>query len=216
MPASLAVLCHFLFQLSGLRERCCPALQQSLHQQPESASYSQQTGTIQYTVSTMFIFVSESGLTLCGIFLIQSRIRRMWNDTVRRQTESSFIAADVNNTPTLNRGKHNCSFLFNLSIAQSVVQECYIYFSPSLTHYPQLRWETISLLIQCCKLMLEPLLMTRCWPRDTINPSPPQVHSVLCLCFQMCRTSYLYLFMFYLCTHSNLQNSYATSKNFNT
>lgn len=28
----------------------------------------------------------------------------MWNDTVRRQTESSFIAADVNNTPTLNRG----------------------------------------------------------------------------------------------------------------
>ncbi|XP_068177140.1 adhesion G protein-coupled receptor L1-like [Antennarius striatus] len=33
----------------------------------------------------------------------QSRIRRMWNDTVRRQTESSFIAADVNNTPTLNR-----------------------------------------------------------------------------------------------------------------
>ncbi|XP_045565863.1 adhesion G protein-coupled receptor L1 isoform X5 [Salmo salar] len=33
----------------------------------------------------------------------QSRIRRMWNDTVRRQTESSFIAADVNTTPTLNR-----------------------------------------------------------------------------------------------------------------
>ena len=29
----------------------------------------------------------------------------MWNDTVRRQTESSFIAADVNNTPTLNRGE---------------------------------------------------------------------------------------------------------------
>uniref|UniRef100_A0AAR2IVT7 Adhesion G protein-coupled receptor L1a n=1 Tax=Pygocentrus nattereri TaxID=42514 RepID=A0AAR2IVT7_PYGNA len=32
-----------------------------------------------------------------------SRIRRMWNDTVRRQTESSFMA-DLNNTPTLNRG----------------------------------------------------------------------------------------------------------------
>lgn len=27
----------------------------------------------------------------------------MWNDTVRRQTESSFMA-DLNNTPTLNRG----------------------------------------------------------------------------------------------------------------
>lgn len=44
----------------------------------------------------------------CGLhweYFFQSRIRRMWNDTVRRQTESSFIAADVNNTPTLNRGR---------------------------------------------------------------------------------------------------------------
>ncbi|CAF95177.1 unnamed protein product, partial [Tetraodon nigroviridis] len=29
----------------------------------------------------------------------QSRIRRMWNDTVRKQTESSFMAGDINNTP---------------------------------------------------------------------------------------------------------------------
>lgn len=35
----------------------------------------------------------------------QSRIRRMWNDTVRKQTESSFMAGDVNSTPTLNRGE---------------------------------------------------------------------------------------------------------------
>uniref|UniRef100_A0A3B1IU22 Adhesion G protein-coupled receptor L1 n=1 Tax=Astyanax mexicanus TaxID=7994 RepID=A0A3B1IU22_ASTMX len=33
------------------------------------------------------------------------RIRRMWNDTVRKQTESSFMAGDINSTPTLNRGK---------------------------------------------------------------------------------------------------------------
>ncbi|KAB0397912.1 hypothetical protein E2I00_014534, partial [Balaenoptera physalus] len=33
----------------------------------------------------------------------QSRIRRMWNDTVRKQTESSFMAGDINSTPTLNR-----------------------------------------------------------------------------------------------------------------
>uniref|UniRef100_A0A8D2IM96 Adhesion G protein-coupled receptor L1 n=1 Tax=Varanus komodoensis TaxID=61221 RepID=A0A8D2IM96_VARKO len=33
----------------------------------------------------------------------QSRIRRMWNDTVRKQTESSFMAGDLNSTPTLNR-----------------------------------------------------------------------------------------------------------------
>lgn len=52
----------------------------------------------------------------------------MWNDTVRRQTESSFIAADVNNTPTLNRGTRvyssdmlalqtkNVPFIFSLFI----------------------------------------------------------------------------------------------------
>ncbi len=37
--------------------------------------------------------------------LFQSRIRRMWNDTVRKQTESSFMAGDLNSTPTLNRGE---------------------------------------------------------------------------------------------------------------
>uniref|UniRef100_A0A3B5MIJ0 Adhesion G protein-coupled receptor L1-like n=1 Tax=Xiphophorus couchianus TaxID=32473 RepID=A0A3B5MIJ0_9TELE len=46
-------------------------------------------------------------------FPLQSRIRRMWNDTVRRQTESSFIAADVNNTPTLNRAALGNHFLTN-------------------------------------------------------------------------------------------------------
>ncbi|XP_030921134.1 adhesion G protein-coupled receptor L1-like [Geospiza fortis] len=35
----------------------------------------------------------------------QSRIRRMWNDTVRKQTESSFMGGDLNSTPTLNRGE---------------------------------------------------------------------------------------------------------------
>ncbi|KAM6948933.1 adhesion G protein-coupled receptor L2b.1 [Aplochiton taeniatus] len=34
----------------------------------------------------------------------QSRIRRMWNDTVRKQTESSFISGDINSTSTLNQG----------------------------------------------------------------------------------------------------------------
>uniref|UniRef100_A0A667ZFH2 Si:ch1073-186i23.1 n=1 Tax=Myripristis murdjan TaxID=586833 RepID=A0A667ZFH2_9TELE len=35
----------------------------------------------------------------------QSRIRRMWNDTVRKQSESSFISGDINSTSTLNQGK---------------------------------------------------------------------------------------------------------------
>ncbi|XP_057186015.1 adhesion G protein-coupled receptor L3-like isoform X14 [Triplophysa rosa] len=33
----------------------------------------------------------------------QSRIRRMWNDTVRKQTESSFMTGDINSSATLNR-----------------------------------------------------------------------------------------------------------------
>uniref|UniRef100_A0A8C5CE91 Adhesion G protein-coupled receptor L1-like n=1 Tax=Gadus morhua TaxID=8049 RepID=A0A8C5CE91_GADMO len=52
----------------------------------------------------------------------QSRIRRMWNDTVRRQTESSFIATDVNNTPTLNRGKGMTSALGNHFLTNPVLQ----------------------------------------------------------------------------------------------
>uniref|UniRef100_A0A8C1PK16 Adhesion G protein-coupled receptor L3 n=1 Tax=Cyprinus carpio TaxID=7962 RepID=A0A8C1PK16_CYPCA len=33
----------------------------------------------------------------------QHRIRRMWNDTVRKQSESSFMAGDINSSATLNR-----------------------------------------------------------------------------------------------------------------
>nr|XP_014343826.1 PREDICTED: adhesion G protein-coupled receptor L1 [Latimeria chalumnae] len=43
----------------------------------------------------------------------QSRIRRMWNDTVRKQTESSFMAAEINSTPTLNRGTMGNHLLTN-------------------------------------------------------------------------------------------------------
>uniref|UniRef100_A0A8C9S1C9 Adhesion G protein-coupled receptor L3 n=1 Tax=Scleropages formosus TaxID=113540 RepID=A0A8C9S1C9_SCLFO len=36
----------------------------------------------------------------------QSRIRRMWNDTVRKQSESSFITGDINSSASLNRDPH--------------------------------------------------------------------------------------------------------------
>uniref|UniRef100_A0A8C2E481 Adhesion G protein-coupled receptor L2a n=1 Tax=Cyprinus carpio TaxID=7962 RepID=A0A8C2E481_CYPCA len=36
--------------------------------------------------------------------LLMRRIRRMWNDTVRKQSESSFISGDINSTSTLNQG----------------------------------------------------------------------------------------------------------------
>ncbi|TTA69422.1 Adhesion G protein-coupled receptor L1 [Bagarius yarrelli] len=45
----------------------------------------------------MFIFIFHCAMQK------KSRIRRMWNDTVRKQTESSFMAGDINSTPTLNR-----------------------------------------------------------------------------------------------------------------
>ncbi|EMP33695.1 Latrophilin-1 [Chelonia mydas] len=37
----------------------------------------------------------------------QSRIRRMWNDTVRKQSESSFITGDINSSASLNRAMTN-------------------------------------------------------------------------------------------------------------
>lgn len=40
----------------------------------------------------------------------QSRIRRMWNDTVRKQSESSFISGDINSTSTLNQGQFTPHF----------------------------------------------------------------------------------------------------------
>uniref|UniRef100_A0A8C7ZWR8 Adhesion G protein-coupled receptor L3 n=1 Tax=Oryzias sinensis TaxID=183150 RepID=A0A8C7ZWR8_9TELE len=38
----------------------------------------------------------------------QSRIRRMWNDTVRKQSESSFMTGDINSSASLNRGSFAC------------------------------------------------------------------------------------------------------------
>uniref|UniRef100_A0A663E199 Adhesion G protein-coupled receptor L2 n=1 Tax=Aquila chrysaetos chrysaetos TaxID=223781 RepID=A0A663E199_AQUCH len=46
----------------------------------------------------MFIFIFHCALQK------KSRIRRMWNDTVRKQSESSFISGDINSTSTLNQG----------------------------------------------------------------------------------------------------------------
>uniref|UniRef100_A0A671KHH2 Adhesion G protein-coupled receptor L3 n=1 Tax=Sinocyclocheilus anshuiensis TaxID=1608454 RepID=A0A671KHH2_9TELE len=51
----------------------------------------------------------------------QSRIRRMWNDTVRKQSESSFITADMNSSATLNRGKAKHTYT-NINISQG--QKC--------------------------------------------------------------------------------------------
>lgn len=128
----------------------------------------------------------------------------MWNDTVRRQTESSFIAADVNNTPTLNRGTR----VYSSDMLAD--KECAIYFLPL---YHQLLWGTIFLLTKCCRLMLEPLHMTQCWPRDIINPLPPQVHPNTVL-YTPCFSGYSFLLLLlsftillFMYMHKTLQSS---------
>ncbi|XP_078448807.1 adhesion G protein-coupled receptor L2-like isoform X2 [Lampetra planeri] len=76
----------------------------------------------------------------------QSRIRRMWNDTVRKQTESSFISADANSSCTLNRGlvanqlltssllrPHSAGHLYSTLLADSVVRGAAL--PPSATLY---------------------------------------------------------------------------------
>ncbi|MBZ3880712.1 Adhesion G protein-coupled receptor L3 [Sciurus carolinensis] len=53
--------------------------------------------TIFNSLQGMFIFIFHCVLQK------KSRIRRMWNDTVRKQSESSFITGDINSSASLNR-----------------------------------------------------------------------------------------------------------------
>uniref|UniRef100_A0A8C6KPF3 Adhesion G protein-coupled receptor L3.2 n=1 Tax=Nothobranchius furzeri TaxID=105023 RepID=A0A8C6KPF3_NOTFU len=45
----------------------------------------------------------SSGSQVENISFFLSRIRRMWNDTVRKQSESSFMTGDINSSASLNR-----------------------------------------------------------------------------------------------------------------
>ncbi|XP_040270597.1 adhesion G protein-coupled receptor L1 isoform X1 [Bufo bufo] len=80
--------------------------------------------------------------TVNSRYYTQSRIRRMWNDTVRKQTESSFIAGDLNSTPTLNRGTMGNHLLTNPVLQSRVGSSPYntlitesVGFSPSSPGY---------------------------------------------------------------------------------
>ncbi|XP_073478554.1 adhesion G protein-coupled receptor L1 isoform X6 [Aquarana catesbeiana] len=80
--------------------------------------------------------------TVNSRYYTQSRIRRMWNDTVRKQTESSFIAGDLNSTPTLNRGTMGNHLLTNPVLQSRVGTSPYntlitesVGFSPSSPGY---------------------------------------------------------------------------------
>uniref|UniRef100_A0A3Q1K491 Adhesion G protein-coupled receptor L3 n=1 Tax=Anabas testudineus TaxID=64144 RepID=A0A3Q1K491_ANATE len=51
----------------------------------------------------------------------QSRIRRMWNDTVRKQSESSFMTGDINSSASLNRGTWSHKGILNNARDTSVM-----------------------------------------------------------------------------------------------
>ncbi|XP_028826038.1 adhesion G protein-coupled receptor L3 isoform X4 [Denticeps clupeoides] len=73
----------------------------------------------------------------------QSRIRRMWNDTVRKQSESSFITGDINSSASLNRGAMANHLLTNALLRphgsnnpyNTLLGESAIYNNPSVSMY---------------------------------------------------------------------------------
>ncbi|XP_034737734.1 adhesion G protein-coupled receptor L2 isoform X24 [Etheostoma cragini] len=57
----------------------------------------------------------------------QSRIRRMWNDTVRKQSESSFISGDINSTSTLNQVTYRETSMgvkLNFAYQMALTEQC--------------------------------------------------------------------------------------------
>ncbi|XP_039607045.1 adhesion G protein-coupled receptor L3 isoform X11 [Polypterus senegalus] len=57
----------------------------------------------------------------------QSRIRRMWNDTVRKQSESSFITGDINSSASLNRESYRETSMgvkLNISYQIGTTEQC--------------------------------------------------------------------------------------------
>uniref|UniRef100_A0A3B3RTQ3 Adhesion G protein-coupled receptor L3 n=1 Tax=Paramormyrops kingsleyae TaxID=1676925 RepID=A0A3B3RTQ3_9TELE len=73
----------------------------------------------------------------------QSRIRRMWNDTVRKQSESSFITGDINSSASLNRGTMANHLITNALLRphgtnnpyNTLLGESAVYNNPSVSMY---------------------------------------------------------------------------------
>ncbi|KAM4807574.1 adhesion G protein-coupled receptor L3 [Rhinophrynus dorsalis] len=73
----------------------------------------------------------------------QSRIRRMWNDTVRKQSESSFITGEINSSASLNRGVMANHLITNALLRphgnnnpyNTLLGESAVYNNPSVNKY---------------------------------------------------------------------------------
>ncbi|XP_053559162.1 adhesion G protein-coupled receptor L3 [Bombina bombina] len=72
-----------------------------------------------------------------------SRIRRMWNDTVRKQSESSFITGEINSSASLNRGAMANHLITNALLRphgtnnpyNTLLGEAAVYNNPSISMY---------------------------------------------------------------------------------
>ncbi|KAM4707506.1 adhesion G protein-coupled receptor L3 isoform 2-T2 [Discoglossus pictus] len=72
-----------------------------------------------------------------------SRIRRMWNDTVRKQSESSFITGEINSSASLNRGAMANHLITNALLRphgtnnpyNTLLGEAAVYNNPSVSMY---------------------------------------------------------------------------------
>lgn len=54
----------------------------------------------------------------------------MWNDTVRKQSESSFITGDINSSASLNRGNYKLFFISLTCDGFKESEMCCPFFSP--------------------------------------------------------------------------------------
>lgn len=195
MPAPLAVLRHFLLQLPGFGEGRGAALQQPLHQQPEPEGDRQQTGSQQHVAPARLRRLSVS-VSSDLVWDISFRVvsggcgTTPFADRPSRPSSLQMLTTPPRSTEVR---RFSFSFFlppFQMSVLALLLDKIqFICLPVSLPLHPQLRWGTISSLIQCCRLTLEPLHTTRCWLRATVSRSPPQV-------------SHLQRFFFFSCLHS--------------
>uniref|UniRef100_A0A8C9EV82 Adhesion G protein-coupled receptor L3 n=1 Tax=Pavo cristatus TaxID=9049 RepID=A0A8C9EV82_PAVCR len=86
---------------------------------------------------------TSSGNSVFCCLTTASRIRRMWNDTVRKQSESSFITGDINSSASLNRGAMANHLITNALLRphgtnnpyNTLLGESAVYNNPSVSMY---------------------------------------------------------------------------------
>lgn len=81
----------------------------------------------------------------------------MWNDTVRKQSESSFITGDINSSASLNRGNYKLFFL-SLTLVMAVMSLKYIAPFFPLSSLPQMASDPIHSHKKCCVIKWEEVL----------------------------------------------------------